>query len=150
MAHRLTDAADLEWELEDTQPRIGEDTYAQAAAQLPEPRDDDPEWEQQLSAEDVENMEEWDYHREWAASIDAIQAELAQLIGAPADNGIWRQDREHCRNCKLPKPPFRSSGRCYGCEKHWQRHHGERPLRLIAKEIRRTLARDEIPGVGGP
>jgi hypothetical protein len=84
--------------------------------------DDRPLWEQQLSEADEDVVNEWESARDWAE-----RDQERVRLGMP---------RRNCVNCKLEKT-LRSSGRCYACEKYWQRKGEERPVELILKEIDR-------------
>lgn len=84
--------------------------------------DDRPLWEQQLSEVDRDVLNEWDSICEWAEH-DKRRIRVGM-------------SRRSCVNCKLEKT-LRSSGRCYACEKHWQRKGQERSVELILKEVAR-------------
>ncbi len=87
--------------------------------------DDRPLWEQQLSESDQDVLDEWEFIQDTAQRHEQEWVAL----GMP---------RRHCMNCQFEKP-LRSSGRCYACEKQWQRKGQERSIDLILKEIARSL-----------
>jgi hypothetical protein len=59
-----------------------------------------------------------------------------RIASAEDDIADDYRPEELCCNCRLPKT-LRSSGRCFACEKSFQRHGVERPRKDIDREILR-------------